>query len=975
MQTSCEIVTEAGDLQIQPLEETARLNLRLAGTGGTRSSISPDENRIREICVMVYSMDNGKLVSMQTAGSTAEIDIDLTQGEYNIYVTANMGEFDAPVNESDISRACHVIDSFEGLGSGLPMSWSGHAALKAGTVTTVTADLERLVSKVGLDVEMGVLEGLEITSVRLRQGAATIRPFMQGGNRITSRNEIMDGDYATDTDIKALMNGETMYFYVTENCQGTLLPGNSDPWSKVPDSIGETAGLCTYIEMNGKWNDKADYEGEVTYRFYIGEDATSNFDIRRNSLQNLTLYLEEDSFDRISWKIDASRMDVVRWTVRADLSQNFHSKDDLYVTENIKIAIQFDERGQRYWKKRDNRFSVVGMDYGGNTLISFGQAVDLGGGRFEAMGTCLDDGDFDLLLVNDATGGLEYIMDYGTVKIPEITAGYNGTFSDIPVEGYDEETELMINGDKKEIFLYLTDSRGYNLNQSRYYGCDLSICDWNIDLRHSDYSFSLSDMADLSSETGTTGSDSYALRFTLGISNDGKDESWNERLTQSLGRGTIGLVYEDITSGASGRHSMGLYCDDITVTFRPVPDNKKAILQSEFMYVTDNPSNLPLLVRGIKLNSLTGVPFRSDIRPVLCNAFPGYTETDPLLVSRMPYTYCSVEPSDDETCRSIIDGKLCFAADDRGIEQAVIPNQMAMFHNFEVEFGYDSEYWVPKFTGIIDLYDTPAHATLYGKDGYMNCGAVFHDYSSSYELFDGNNGLKTDFSGYGDLLGKDAIRLFDNIVTLDLSINEDNQIVASASRTVELNISLSGTLNGHIRCVTVQDPFYTIWGHYFTHAQNFSNPGTFSVGTTPVVIDDSALADAFSKMRDIPYYSVLDAWDVDDFRNPNSLTDSVREYLKPASIDLAVNISSTRGLPVAVRFSGSTKYEYTISKPVTWAIGLFSSVTMVPSSHSGFDNRLDDDDCPPGALFAAETLYLQPNITLNQAHGIYYMVP
>ena len=173
--------------------------------------------------------------------------------------------------------------------------------------------------------------------------------------------------------------------------------------------------LCTYIEMEGRWNDSSDYEGKVVYRFYLGEDAASNFDIKRNSLHNLTLYLEEESLDRISWKIDASEMEGVSWEASSSLNDNFHEQDNFYVTENIMINFSFDENGQKYWKKRDNAFSLEGVDSNGNTVIRFDTPVNLGKGKYQATGTCISEGRYDILIINSKTGKKEYVLDDGTV--------------------------------------------------------------------------------------------------------------------------------------------------------------------------------------------------------------------------------------------------------------------------------------------------------------------------------------------------------------------------------------------------------------------------------------------------------------------------------------------------------------------------------------------------------------------------------
>ena len=963
--TSCEVV-------IQDSEESTRLKLCITENGTTRSSVSPDEDLIKDICIMAYRQDDGSLAAMQTGKSAEDIDMELTGGTYNIYVTANMGTFDAPADEADIAQAYHRISSFSDMDDALPMCWKGTAELKAGRSTTVYANLSRLVSRIGFNVEMGVLEGLEITSARICQGAGLIRPFMEDGSRMLSAEEAVDSDYASDEDLKRLLDGESICFYVTENCQGTLLPDNTDPWEKVPDSIGDMAELCTYMELTGRWNNSADYEGSVTYRFYLGEDAAGNFDIRRNSLHNLTLYLEEDSFDRISWKIDASQMDIMRWDMSSSLNKNFHDRENFYITENIRVDFSFDDNGTRYWNKRNNEFKLAGIGNYGKTVIRFDTPVNLGNGRFYAMGTCVSDGYYDIMLTDSKTGEIEYILEYGTVHTPSITVGHTDIYTNDPVEGFDEESELLINGQYCDVCLYLTDKDGLNLNQSEYYGCDFSICNWNIDLRHKNNEFSLYEKTSIEVFQGETGSDSYAMRYRLGLSNDGKDESWNRRLTKSLGRSMLRFSFEDENSGAAGTHKMGLYCDDIGITLKPVPDAYKSAMGTEFMYVIDNPSYLPFKIRGLKLNSMNKEPYRADIRPILCKTIFEHTCPDPLLISPMPYTLCSFEK--DVSSPVMINGQVCFAADDNGIDQTDIPNQWSMFHTFEVGFMHEEGEWTPDFHGEMDLYDSYSHSIMYGEDGYMNCGMILYTSYKTVEAFDNYNGRRTDFKEYGNLLKRDYIEKLQEPIELLLSINEKNEITATASRTAELKISISGSLKGHIRCVTVQDPFFTIWGKYYTHSQDFSYSSTLTVGKTPVAIDGSALAGSFEAMRAIPYYSVLDVWDEEDFRIPYTMIGTVREYLKPYDIDLNIEITSLKDTPVAVRFSGSAIYDYKISDPVTWSTGIFSSVTMVPSSYSGFDDRLDDDGCPVGALFKAGLLYLQPNVTYGNAQNIYYIV-
>jgi hypothetical protein len=134
-----------------------------------------------------------------------------------------------------------------------------------------------------------------------------------------------------------------------------------------------------------------------------------------------------------------------------------------------------------------------------------------------------------------------------------------------------------------------------------------------------------------------------------------------------------------------------------------------------------------------------------------------------------------------------------------------------MFHAIDINYCYSEDAWMGGISGTINLNDTPEHTSLYGKNGYGNCGAVMYTNNYSIDLYDAYNGTETDFSTYGDILKPEYIEKFNNTVEVKLGINENNELTATASEKITADISISGTLKGHIRCVSVQDPFNTIW--------------------------------------------------------------------------------------------------------------------------------------------------------------------
>lgn len=968
---SCTATLMEPELQPETSSVTSKMKLRLSQNNSTRSSIEPDEGLIKNICVMAYRQDDGRLADMQTTKSADEIELELTSGTYNIYVVANMESFVPPEDERLMPDASYTVKSLSDIKTALPMCWKGSTVIRGGSNTIVYAKLARLVSKIGFSVDMGILEGLSIKSARVCQGAGLIRPFMEGGSRIISSTETIDGDYATEEDIQTLMNGESIYFYVTENCQGKLLPDNNDPWKKVPDYIGDISDLCTYVEMEGKWEDGADYEGTVVYRFYLGEDATKSFDIKRNSIHNMTLYLEDESFDRINWKIDASNMEAVDWDVYTNLQNNFHEASDYYVSENICVDFTLDERAQKYWEKRDNAFTLTGIDYDGNTVIRFNTPKKISKGKYQAIGTCVSPGDFDLLMVNSRNGAIEYHMGDGSIYIPDIIVGNGKEYADEVVTSLQNATEFKINGDSREIYLYLTDKDGYNLNQGHYWGCDFNICDWNLEILNSTYGHDLYSSATFETGLGDCGNDGYAVCYKISFENDGTDEDWNRILTESLGTGMLKFAFTERTSGASGHHPIALYYDKLDITLKPVPDDKKTVLGTEFMYVVDNSSNLPISIRGLKLNSMNRIPSITELRQILCDPIKNHNSSIPLFISQMPYTICSMEEGASKSV--LIDDKRCYAADDGGIDQVDIPSQMSMFHTFEVEYLYRDNAWMPDIKGNLDLYDTPAHNTLYGKSGYTNCGMIIHsDKGGRQNIFDQNNGFKTDFRQYGDLLGKTYIERFQNMTEVNLCINNNNEIVVTSSRNIELDISVTGSLGGHIRCVSKKDPLNTIWGHYFTHSLDFSCNRSLIASSEATAIDGGTLAESFESLRALEYYSHLDITEIEEFRSdPGTKTGTIREYLKPEYLYLTFDITAADGRPIVVSFSGTADYDYKTSDPVTWTTGLFSSITMVPSSYSDFDNVLAEYGCPPGDTFKAEPVQLQPHVSFSNSQGLY----
>ena len=194
--------------------------------------------------------------------------------------------------------------------------------------------LERLAARIGFTLDASLVNGLKITSARICQSASVVRPFESGGSKITCEEESLDGDYATDQDLKNLNDGKTIYFYSLENVQDNLLPQNKDPWQKIPDALGSKAELCTYIEAIGTFEEGFLFKGSVTYRFYLGKDNTSDFSVIRNSDMHVTLTLTGEGLTEISWKVEPD-VEVQPGYVDGYIDESLHPADDMYIGERF----------------------------------------------------------------------------------------------------------------------------------------------------------------------------------------------------------------------------------------------------------------------------------------------------------------------------------------------------------------------------------------------------------------------------------------------------------------------------------------------------------------------------------------------------------------------------------------------------------------------------------------------------------------
>ena len=222
---------------------------------------------------------------------------------YTVYALVNMGDMTGsiPRSESDLASLTYRIPSYtEGTESlaarGLPMAgkltWPGQGT---------TIPVERLLARVTTHLSCE-WEGAAIRSVRVRNLNRVLRPF--GDALMTEDWDQQEFHAGTGT------ASGTFVFYVPENRQGTI-DGIRTSREKSPDAndeISARSGRLTFLETTVEGTGV--YVGSIVYRSFLGRNAVSDFDIRRNARYDWTLRFLADGLQYDDWKHDNDLTDT-----------------------------------------------------------------------------------------------------------------------------------------------------------------------------------------------------------------------------------------------------------------------------------------------------------------------------------------------------------------------------------------------------------------------------------------------------------------------------------------------------------------------------------------------------------------------------------------------------------------------------------------------------------------------------------------
>ncbi len=275
------------------------------------------EGKYSDVTVFQFDSD-GKLVSSYYQvfpdGNGGGIYVKSISGirdeEYTFWAVANVGDMRDFIKVGEaVGKMSTLVLDMPSVETNLYQYWEkGFPKVAKTELTTIDSSnpkfklkFDRLVARVLFSLTTNLKYGsFEVTSLAVRQCNSKVYPF--GTSKAVRAEDVMTGEMTSQLDLETLNSNDGSmysYFYIPENLQGVpaSLEGNTDPKRKNAETIGEPlASLSTYIELTGTYTEgTGQLQTENHYRAYLGQNATNNLDVVRNTSTRFALSLKDDS--------------------------------------------------------------------------------------------------------------------------------------------------------------------------------------------------------------------------------------------------------------------------------------------------------------------------------------------------------------------------------------------------------------------------------------------------------------------------------------------------------------------------------------------------------------------------------------------------------------------------------------------------------------------------------------------------------
>lgn len=357
-------VSEAGDSR----QQAVRVNFLIENPEepyAVKSAFTASDGAVADYTLLLFEGGTLSAASYGKSGEDFRVEI-VADRTYDCYCIANVGDVtaDFSVGRTQLSelKTWRTAASVSGAAA-LPMA--GHCSgvsfsakqLREGARLDI--GLKRLVAQFDMVIDRSGLSRYGFTATALSLfGPASVAPFSEASK---AAEPAVRTDYAIAGDLERLNAGQKSTYYPLENCCGVLL-ASDDAWQKIPGKLAGNA-FPTYVELEGyaSFQDGSGLKMPLTYRFYLGRNATTDFDVRRNEVHTVTLVLTDDAIeqDAPSWKIEKGSYTDTRALAFADRTLSVSPGSQ------VAAALQRSPESLKYILTMDEALSSVGIGVSG----------------------------------------------------------------------------------------------------------------------------------------------------------------------------------------------------------------------------------------------------------------------------------------------------------------------------------------------------------------------------------------------------------------------------------------------------------------------------------------------------------------------------------------------------------------------------------------------------------------------------------
>lgn len=297
----------------------------------TRSLSPQDEKRLDDLNLFFFSSATDK--HFYFSSCSGKVRLKLSEGIYEVYAVANSGSDLGNMTRQQVEDYRYRTNAESDIEKNGRLLMCARQRIHVQDDTELNLVLSRLAAKVEIRYSVAPRAGaLTLNSIQIKSAASSVPLFGQ------ERKADAVVDYAAHT---LAHNAGTLTAYVLENCRGI----NSSIFSQELKDSAHAPQNSTYVVIKGTYADKA-----VAYRIYLGENNTSDFNVRENRhyVLNVEIYGANPSDYRVSvsgisvtplnatYPLGTTAQTVVNLTNQTDADNTYSLS---FRTENANVVI------------------------------------------------------------------------------------------------------------------------------------------------------------------------------------------------------------------------------------------------------------------------------------------------------------------------------------------------------------------------------------------------------------------------------------------------------------------------------------------------------------------------------------------------------------------------------------------------------------------------------------------------------------